>query len=518
MNRIPGNRRATACVARLAALSLVLCAPPVAAEEWGFVGARYQGMGGAGVAVVDDDHAPYWNPGALAFSGHNGVAVPVGLQAAAEGTTLRDIDGLANFLDGLAPGELDTLESDLQAGNPLSPAQIRTAIELVAVQLPGLDEPGEGLVSGVNASLLMRYENVAISGLGQGYFGADPLFDRVNLSLSNLSGGAAIDQLIDPGTAADRYGPGLAPAVVGQLEAIFTTAMSTNPNLQAEELVFQAETAGVDVNDPGVAGAIVDVANATASPAANNFANNGSGAFVRGLAVEEVGVAYGHTLPWWKERIGVGVNVKYMFGTTFNKFIRYDDVGSSSDLIDELGSSNNRETTHTASVDVGVMVRPFEWLRFGVTGRNLTRPEFDLARDPGNPTGRNQLALDPQVRAGAAIWVLPTWVIALDADLTPNESELLDGYESQIVSLGTEFGLPLGPVDLAFRAGAYLNAAGRALDAVALTGGLGVDVLGLNLDLAVGASPRTERVEAADDREIPTRFNASAMVSYRRAF
>ncbi len=475
-------------------------------------------MGGAGVAVVDDDHAPYWNPGALAFSDKNGLAVPIGIQAAAEGTTLRDIDAVSNFLDGLSAGEFDTLIADLEAGNPLSPTQIQTALELAAVQLPGLDEPGEGIIAAANASLLVRYENVALSGLGQGYFGADPVFDRINLSLSNLTGGAAVDQLINPATAMDRYGPGLAPAVVGQLEGIFTTALSTNPNLQAEELVFQAESAGIDVNDPGVAQAILDLATATASTTANNFADNNSGAFVRGIAVEEVGIAYGHTHALVAERIGVGVNVKYMFGTTFNKFIRYDDVDSGSDLIDELGDSNNRKTTHTASVDVGIMVRPTEWLRLGVTGRNLTRPEFDLARDPSNPTGRNKLALDPQVRAGAAVWILPRWVVALDADLTPNESELLDGYESQIVSLGTEFGLPLGPVDLALRAGAYLNAAGEALDAVALTGGLGIDVFGVTLDLAVGASPRTEEVEAADDREIPTRFNASVMLSYRTEF
>ncbi len=32
-------------------------------SEWQFIGSRYQGMGGAGVAVVDDSLALYWNPG-----------------------------------------------------------------------------------------------------------------------------------------------------------------------------------------------------------------------------------------------------------------------------------------------------------------------------------------------------------------------------------------------------------------------------------------------------------------------
>ena len=491
---------------------------PALGEEWGFLGARYQGMGGAGVAVVDDEHAAYWNPGALAFGGRHGVALPVGIQAAAEGTILRDVDEVASFLDGLSAGEFDQLIDDLQMGNALSGPQLATALELVAVRLPGLDEPGEGLVTNANASLLMRHKRVAITGIGQGYFGADPVFDRVNLSLSNLNGAAAIDQLVNPATAVDRYGPGAAPAVVADLESIFTTAMSGNPNLQAEELVFQAESAGVNVNDPGVAQAILDLANATASPTANSFADNNSGAFVRGLAVEEVGVAYGHPLPVWEERIGLGANLKYMHGTTFNKFVRYNDIDSGGDLVDDLANANNRETTHTVSLDLGLLVKPYDWLRFGLTARNVTSPEFDLARDPSNPTGKSKLTLDPQVRAGAAVWVLPNWVVAFDADLTTNESELLDGYESQIVSLGTEFRIPIGPVAFALRGGAYVNAASENADAIALTGGLGVDFLGFNLDVAVGASPKTEEVEAANNEKIPSRFNASAMLSYRQEF
>ena len=64
---------------RWLALLAILLAPSLAlverarAEEWSFVGARYQGMGGAGVAVVDDEQASYWNPGALAFTKSYGV-------------------------------------------------------------------------------------------------------------------------------------------------------------------------------------------------------------------------------------------------------------------------------------------------------------------------------------------------------------------------------------------------------------------------------------------------------------
>ena len=125
--------------AALGLLLLALSSASARAEEWSFMGARYQGMGGAGVAVVDDVHAPYWNPGALAFGGEQGVALPIGVQAAAEGTILRDIDEVSNFLDTLSSGELDTLIDDLAMGNPIDAAQRATALQLLASRLPGLD-------------------------------------------------------------------------------------------------------------------------------------------------------------------------------------------------------------------------------------------------------------------------------------------------------------------------------------------------------------------------------------------
>jgi hypothetical protein len=492
-------------------------ASPSLAEEWGFVGARYQGMGGAGVAMVDDEHASYWNPGALAFTRSYGAALPVSAQASAEGDVIAQADRVASFLDQLGDGEFDSLIDTIATGGTLSSSELSDGLALAVGLLPGLDEPGQGLVANVNAALLLRYERFSLSGLGMGYFGADPSFDFENLSFSTGGGGAAIDRFVDPATATDRY-PGNAPAVVAQLAAIFTTAMSSNPQNQAEELVFQAQLAGIDVNDAGVAQALVNVANATASPTAGSFDENDSGAFVRGLAVQEVGVAYGHPLPIWNERIGLGAQIKYLYGVTFNKFIRYDDIDSGGDLVDELTNTDRSKRSHTASLDLGLLVKPYEWLRLGLSARNVTSPEFDLARDPTNPTGKSKLTLDPQVRAGVAVQVLPNWAIAFDADLTENDSEVLDGFESRIVSLGTELKLPVWKLGLALRGGAYLNTAAEDPEAIALTGGIGLRFFDFNLDVAVGASPQTQEVEAANDEELPTRANVSAMLSFRREF
>ena len=124
------SRSAFALVGAWTAALLVGTSPSLgAAEEWSFIGARYQGMGGAGVAMVDDEHASYWNPGALAFKKTYGGAVTMGAQVAAEGSVLQDIDRVANFLDDLSDGEFDQLIDDLEAGNPIDPNQLATAIK-----------------------------------------------------------------------------------------------------------------------------------------------------------------------------------------------------------------------------------------------------------------------------------------------------------------------------------------------------------------------------------------------------
>jgi len=50
----------------MAAVVVVVCASPAAAQMWELVGTRAQGMGGAFVAVADDATATWWNPAGLA--------------------------------------------------------------------------------------------------------------------------------------------------------------------------------------------------------------------------------------------------------------------------------------------------------------------------------------------------------------------------------------------------------------------------------------------------------------------
>jgi hypothetical protein len=108
-------------------------------------------------------------------------------------------------------------------------------------------------------------------------------------------------------------------------------------------------------------------------------------------------------------------------------------------------------------------------------------------------------------------------VIATDLDLTANESDLLEGYKSRLWSLGAEYKIPIPVVSIALRAGGYMNAASGADHAFVLTGGLGLKVWLLTLDLAGGLSPAQAEIKANGDK-YPSRGNLSAVLGIRGNF
>ena len=72
---------------------------------------------------------------------------------------------------------------------------------------------------------------------------------------------------------------------------------------------------------------------------------------MQGLLTQEVGLAYGHSL--FSERIGLGANLRAVYGMSYHTFIQYDDITGTDDLIDDVTDSNNRETSQRVALDVG---------------------------------------------------------------------------------------------------------------------------------------------------------------------
>jgi hypothetical protein len=123
------------------------------------------------------------------------------------------------------------------------------------------------------------------------------------------------------------------------------------------------------------------------------------------------------------------------------------------------------------------------------------------------------------VRGGVAVNIFPNWLVAADVDLTENATDSLGGFESRIISAGTEVGIPLGDiVRIALRAGFYTNLASDAANALALTGGLGLRIANFHLDVAAGASPNTTRIQFDKSRKVPTRANVAVSLKWAGTF
>jgi hypothetical protein len=512
-------------------LALSVAALPLAvgsaaeAEEWSFLGARYQAMGGAGVGFVNDSNAPYWNPGALAFAqAHDyDVAVPVGVQAAVEDDVLKTADRIVNLLEADDNRLLDLIE-DIGTGDQtnLQGSDLEDLLRLAAREFPKLAQEGDGFVGNANLGLTVRYERFAFTGLGMSYFGVDPILDIVNLRLSEDIAGDAEEQIaglfpaIGPDPAGSHPLSTSGTALANDIAAVFD-AVNGDPALsqaQAEELVFRAEQAGVDTSAPLPATLLGNVASAASNAAdgIGNLEENESGAIVRGVIAQQVGISYAHPLPiplpFLNNTIGIGANLKVMRGTTYFQHITYDSID---DLVDEITDRDNIENSFDWGLDLGLMYKPLDWFSAGIVARNVNTPSFETE-------GPGDYELEPQVRAGVAFRPFSNWTLAADVDLTENQSSALQGYNSRLLSVGTEVGIPFWIMGIALRAGFYTNLGQDADHAIAPTAGLGIKIWHFQLDLAAGISPEFQEIEAAGGDDFPTRVNVSAALKFKKTF
>ncbi len=347
---------------------------------------------------------------------------------------------------------LGTILDDLEAGNPITPGQ-EQELEGLIDELRKLDENGIGVVGSAGTGLNLRWQRYAVFSRGQGEFAIDPAFDPDRLETDN--------------------------------------------------------------NGP------------------NSLVNNRSGARVRGLGVVESGVGYGHRfdVPFGEDvakllrldaigldnlgRISVGANLKYLHGLTYTKYVGYRTF---EDAKLDFGDSDLREESGNFGLDLGFLYEPVDFLAIGMTARNVNSPKFDTGDDDDDPNPRKNFQLDAQVRGGIAVFPFKdrSLVIASDLDLTENKSDLLAGFKSRLWSFGAEYTLPIPVVKLALRGGGYTNTASGSDSSFVFTGGLGLKVWLLSLDLAGGASSKGIDIGGGD--KLPSRMNVSAVLALKGNF
>ncbi|MFH0810858.1 MAG: conjugal transfer protein TraF [Pseudomonadota bacterium] len=200
------------------------------------------------------------------------------------------------------------------------------------------------------------------------------------------------------------------------------------------------------------------------------LADNTSTVALSGIQGRQYGLSYGRA--FFGKRVFVGTNLKLIDAYTY-----YDDLTLLDPDVGIKWSDLRRNAKHSQgfSTDLGLMVMPVRWCRLGVVGRDLNSPSFKSGRG-------GDITLRRQVRAGAALSPLSLFTVALDLDLTENDS-FTQGYKERNLALGLEKGFLMDVLTL--RAGGYKNLADSGSHYVA-TAGLGLRVFFACLDIGAG--------------------------------
>jgi len=516
---------------------LTLAMSPLAAMDSHIVGPRALGMGGTGTAAADDQTASYWNPAVYGFFSRTregdaklasdpnfvgrkdwGVGLAdVGAQAEIRGN-------LADWVQQLADGNLATLDNlGSGAGSPNDLKSIMAALDMINRFTPSRDTVNiAGNVGILNTRVL--HVGLGFRQFAEGVVSVADL-DKINIGFGTSTGAVLGDDILATATP-DGYTPGHVPTLItGQQATDLATALGgSNPTEAVNRLDYAAGQAGLTQADvdsllAGGSGLLYNAVAASSNPALA-FDNNQTAAFTAGYTVAEVPLTVGWAL---NDHLSVGGNLKLMIGRVAGAKVRFlSDNNNLSDLLHDAFADAHQ--TVTAGVDLGFMAR-CSWAQGGLTVRNLNRPilKGGTYKDAdGEDFTVSDVALEPQVAIGAAVYPWETVCLTADLDLTENQTRISTSSGRPLAAgidptLTIEYAtrrLGVGAEWNAFRflalRGGWSKDLAESETGMMIHGGLGLNFWAVRLDLAGAVS--TERVEV-DGSEVPRAFNVGAGLS-----
>ena len=195
-----------------------------------------------------------------------------------------------------------------------------------------------------------------------------------------------------------------------------------------------------------------------------------------------------YAVPLVGEFLRGGINVKYVRASSYYSTRLIVDPSNKElslrDIVDEATHENKR-TSSTWGVDVGLLSNLTPQFRVGVVGRDINEPEFDNV-------GAWKARLNPQYRMGVAYQITPALVVAADYDLSKND-EGLPGVAERELSVGGE-GL-LANRHLALRLGTNRN----------------VDIEGSRWEFAAGLGYASKRLVIDFGARSDSKFHQAAV-------
>ncbi len=258
----------------------------------------------------------------------------------------------------------------------------------------------------------------------------------------------------------------------------------------------------------------IDTTNVGACPGPTCISNNKSTLIVRGARILELGLGYGHELPW-VPGLYLGGDVKAMNAQVgYGQFNIVSNNGVNSNFVSTL--QQNSVTSGNVGVDLGALwdidktFNGVAWSpRVGVTGRNLNDPKFSNPSIIGG-----DFAINPTVRSGLSFAPFHWWRFAADADLTRNLTPL-DGYADQDVGAGTEIDVfNRSWINIPIRAGIKHNMA-QPTNGATFTAGSGVNLLHLIIDVSGEVGNQSIVIQnQGNTTRIPREVGGSVQLSF----
>lgn len=199
----------------------------------------------------------------------------------------------------------------------------------------------------------------------------------------------------------------------------------------------------------------------------------------------------------------MGGNVKLLKARVYNSKIDIFNTDFGNALSD---ATKPYKESQAFGLDLGVMYRFGDNLRLGLVGRNINSPSFEMT--PLTPGDEDSFKEKAQYRAGVAYKPLSFMTVALDYDITKNDTTVGAGYKSQNLGAGAEINILK---ILQLRAGAYKNIAESDIGLV-YTAGAGLNLWLVNLDLGVSLSNSRTSIDGNKfPEEIKAELAASAL-------
>lgn len=487
---------------------LTITASQVMAMDTFIMSGRAAGMGGVGVACSTDATSQYYNPATFGFFSKKpkvteGEEEPE-LSVLAKKSWGGDINAgagarihgeIGDYMEILANVDFEEL-SDNGIQNE---EDIRNLVK-IAKSLSGIDDEENAFSAQAAGNIASRIGHV-----GVGVYGMVQASGQVaDLDTTNLG----INAINPADLSADIETAGTDPGGAYSFQVFSTSqqnALSTGGLTDAAIRILDemAATEGVTTEQVDqVTEILVDVTGSSGTT--STLDDNTTTILAHGFGVAEVPISYGYAL---NDNISIGGSIKYMKGRVYATSIRvFDD--DNDEVLDEIDSNYNE--TSTFGVDLGIMAR-YGMLQLGLVGRNLNSPTFDGFVDHFTYKGTTysstiaDVKIKPQATAGVALMPVDTLTLAVDLDLTANETNRTN-YKTQFIRGGLEWEVFKF---LALRAGAYYNLDESDIGLV-YTAGLGLNLWGVRLDIAGTYADDTVNF---DGDEVPAEANVLARLA-----